>query len=136
MKVLVAVLITLALVVPTMAQLGQGYYDFENPMKLPEGEMTLADVVDILTEYNVEHQKKIVGGSYWGMTLPQSREIFISDEPDLGTRRQIVVHELYHAFYFRRGYDTGGPQGEAAIAKKTSDTLVKIFRGAEDEAGK
>lgn len=128
--ILLALMVILVLVIPSSAQ--EDYYDFQNPMKLPAGEMTLADVVDLLTEYSVEHQKKIAGGSYWGVTYPGKREIFISDEPAVGSRRDTVLHELYHAYYARLGYDTSSRQGEAAIYLKTHEHLVKLYRVVED----
>lgn len=115
------------------AQGPEGYYDFENPMKLPKGEMTVGDVIDILTEYSVVHQTKIAGGDYWGVTRVATKEIFLSDEPDLGSRRDAVLHELYHAFYARIGIQTGSPQGEAAVYLKTHRHLVNIFQPVEDE---
>lgn len=130
---LMTIMATLAQSSKAQAPTPLGYYDFDNPMKLPQGDITVADIVDILTEYSFEHQKKIVGGDYWGVTLPASREIFVSDEPDLGHRRDTVLHELYHAFYLRKGISTSGPEGEAAVYLKTHDQLVKIYRGAELE---
>lgn len=126
-------LLTLALIfVMSTALLAQhdGYrYVGYNGLSLPQSSMTLADVVDILTDYSIAHQDRIVGGPYIGLTEFDKKRITIDDSMDQSIRRSTVIHELLHVWYLKHAnIATGGyDAGESAIALETGRLYEQMF---------
>lgn len=85
-------------------------------------------VIEILADYDVEHQSVIDGGAKWGLTDPQRRKIFISQEPDFGIRKQVVIHEMIHVCYRMRGGAGVPPEvEEIAVQAQVADEYKKLF---------
>ena len=92
-------------------------------------DITLADVIDILTDYEFLQDDKGVLKylGYHGMTAPEIKKIFVASQPDMATRRDTVIHELLHVILWKRGYDSRGPLWEYFIAQKTNEIYQKIY---------
>ena len=100
------------------------------PLPLPPLDLDLAEIVDILTEYKIVHDKHGVLRyfSYYGVTDTDTKTIYISDEGDLGTNRDTVIHELLHIMYWRRGIATGGTSGyEPYIYQRAHEIVLKFY---------
>src|SRR3990167_5059602 len=89
--------------------------------------LDLKTVVEILSDYSVEHQSVINGGQNWGLTDFKKRKIYISDEPDAAARRLTVLHELLHAAYFQHGVYTGEPEGEAIVDSQSKELFYEMW---------
>ena len=109
------------------AEVLQQLFGSEDVPDLPEVNMTLADAIDIMAEYQmVDGTQWLKTFKAWGMTDPDSRTIYISHKPDNATSRDTVIHEWLHVMYGRMGIDTSGPY-EPQIAKKAHQIYMKLW---------
>jgi hypothetical protein len=96
-------------------------------VEVPQCKVTLATVIDALTEYDILHQTIIADGRYWGMTIPARKIILISNEPSQPVRRETVIHEMCHAYYRTIGLDIPGPIEEQFVQQQTAEIFKEIF---------
>jgi hypothetical protein len=96
--------------------------------------MRFRDVVDILASYSLIHLKRILSpnGEYSGITDPDRKEIYVSDDDILKNRRKSVIHELLHIYHVENSL----PDSEAATEKETEILYRKLFGGDLNEGGK
>lgn len=88
-------------------------------------ELTIKEVIRILTEFDIRHTDKIYcnGEEALGITLPSSKLIQLSDKPLIAERRLVIIHELYHAADFI----DGGNSSEKNTDKRANQLYKKIY---------
>ena len=97
------------------------------PPPLPEIEFTLAEVIDVLAEYNlVLEDNPTFCKTFYGVTDHDTVTISICRKYDLTQRRKTLAHEILHVIYWRRGFDTGGPF-EASINAKAEEIFQTLY---------
>ena len=88
-------------------------------------DLTLADTIDILTDYEVVHKAKLFdskGQASWGITDYMSRSIQLAD-CDRTQKRLIVIHEFLHVYNRLHGIE----QDEEIIDKKVHEIYKKLY---------
>ncbi len=92
-------------------------------------ELTLADVVSILDDYNLRHEdSQLFGRSFYGVTDSKSRTIYISTTVDMADRRETIIHELLHAKYRQLGnWDHADALLDTAIDNKAQEIYRAIY---------
>lgn len=94
---------------------------------LPKIDLTLADAVDIMAEYELVHETKLMSHlRYYGLTDPNTRTIFLNVAPDNASNRDTIIHEWLHIKYGRMGIDTSGPY-EDQIAKRAHEIYLQLY---------
>ena|SRR3990167_9271115 len=105
-RLLLGMILVLILGVPAFGQ------DVPNiqEISLPEINVTLADVVGILTEFDVVSENSyIFCTQYYGVTDFDHKTISICSRYDTAVRQRTILHEILHIMYWKRGVFTGGP---------------------------
>lgn len=106
-------------------------YHSPKPLKLPDPKLTVAEIVDIMADFSLKHQED-VGAGYAGRVEPTDRMIWIADKYDMTTRKQSVIHEWLHVYWWKRGVATGGfPAGETAIELQSTKIYNELFGDQE-----
>ena len=88
--------------------------------------LTLANLVDILSEYEVRHVVGLPRGSmpYYGLTDNSTKTIFIVGGSTRGEVKKTIIHEAYHILYDWQGL----PQPpESIIAISEEQTYRDLF---------
>ncbi len=49
----------------------------QEPAAFPSCNLDMKKMVDILADYDVEHQSAIAGGEYWGLTNTHTRKMYL-----------------------------------------------------------
>src|SRR6266404_721257 len=133
MKKLIVVLLFLAFAQGATAQraqspLANSVLQLGEIPELPAMEFDMAAVVDLLSEYDIVHESRVMNYlQNWGLTDPETRTIYINPTGDLNNTRITVVHELLHAAYMRRGMRTGGPVWEPLIEGRAEEIVKKLY---------
>ena len=96
-------------------------------VEVPPCKVTAATIIDTLTDYDVRHQEIIADGRWWGMTIPRRKIILISDEPSQPVRREIVIHEMCHAYYRTIGLEIPEQIEEQLVQQQTAEIFKEIF---------
>ena len=88
---------------------GHPFTFFAQPA-LPEIELTLAEVIDITSEYDIRFEdSSAFCDKYYGLTSPKDKTITICSRIDLTLRRWTILHEFFHILYWRKSIQTSGP---------------------------
>lgn len=94
---------------------------------VPSVDVDMAEVIDILTDYSVVHEGKLLTYlKYYGLTDPRAKTIYINSDVAQSDSRDTVIHELLHVIYFRRGFDTSG-QYEELISARAHEIYLKLY---------
>ena len=94
---------------------------------LPDIQVALTDVIDVLTEYNVlQETNPTFCRNNFGMTDSVERTITICASTDITHRRITILHEILHILYWRKGISTGGPY-ETQIDEKAHTLFYKLY---------
>lgn len=94
---------------------------------VPSVDVDMAEVIDILTDYSVVHEGKLLTYlKYYGLTDPRAKTIYINSDVAQSDSRDTVIHELLHVIYFRRGFDTSG-QYEDLISQRAHEIYLKLY---------
>lgn len=105
-------------------QLPPGFMQFQPlPAKI---DITPADIIDALTEYNLRHSDSVGCSQWYGVTSFELKQIDICSKYDLTQRRLTILHELVHVIYRNHGYDTGGPF-EPAVDQLAHQLFQKYY---------
>lgn len=128
--VILALAVTMAFLLGAQRGLqAQSGVGFLSPAQvLACADFTPANVIDVLAEYDVKHLTEIpdFGSTFWGLTQPWNRRIYISGVPSMADRREVVIHELLHAICYNKGVQTGGP-AEPFIEQRAQETYQRIY---------
>ena len=89
--------------------------------------LDMRQMVDILADYDVEHQSSISAGAYWGLTDLHERKIYLSNRPDFAYRRLTVIHEFLHICYNYKAVATNGEEGEAAVTEEAKVIYTVLY---------
>ena len=89
--------------------------------------LDMAKMVEIMSDYSLEHQNKIGGGQFWGLTDFYHKIIYVDSTPDFVMRRTIVLHEMLHVCYRMKGIDTSAGLGEIAVQMQAQALYLKLF---------
>lgn len=96
-------------------------------IELPPIEISLQDIVDILTDFNVVQED---GGyfcsRFYGLTDFDAKSISVCSKYDMTARRRTILHEVLHVVYWRHGVYTGGPY-EWAIEKLATKLFTQFY---------
>lgn len=89
----------------------QGFALFQpEPPALPAISLEAADIVRILSEYNIAQQGSgVFCHQLYGLTSFDIRSIEICEKVDKAQKELTLLHELYHIRYHEAGIQTGGP---------------------------
>lgn len=101
-------------------------------------QLTLTDIITVLCNYNLTHTKfphnYMSDGDYdipyiRGMIIDGKKQIYINSDISYEMKRETVLHELYHADSFIKGYLDGVPyeKMEQLINKATKQHLKKLW---------
>lgn len=94
---------------------------------LPRIELTLADAVDIMAEYELIHETRVMNlMQKSGLTDAYSKTIIVNNSSDNAYNRDTVLHEWLHVKYKRLGIDTGGPY-EPQIAQRAHEIYLQLY---------
>ena len=94
---------------------------------LPDIQVELTDVIDVLTEYNVlQETNPTFCRNNFGMTDSVERTITICVSTDITHRRITLLHEILHVLYWRKGISTGGPY-ETQIDEKAHALFYRLY---------
>ena len=94
----------------------------------PKVDITLPEVLDILSDYEIVHESRLMTYiRYFGLTVTETRTIYINGSVDQATRRSTMIHELLHVIYFRRGFSSKGPAWEAIIEARESEIYSELY---------
>ena len=121
--ILILILLFVAFVLPLAAT--------QETITVPACKPDLKMIVEILADYNVEHQSSIFAGQFWGVTDYRERQIFISDRPDVSIRRETVLHEMGHVCYRNLGIEMPQEIEEALVARQAKELYRELFGGAK-----
>lgn len=94
--------------------------------QLPPLEVTIAEVIDVFTDYSLHHSDSVGCAQWYGVTDFDRKQIDICDRYDLTFRRITILHEVLHVIFRRHGLDTGGPY-EYAIDQKAQALYRQLF---------
>ena len=80
------------------------------PPPLPEVSLTDADIIRIMSNYNLKQQDSpVFCHQLYGLTSFDQRQIEICEKVDTTQKEVTLLHEIYHIRYHEVGIDTGGP---------------------------
>lgn len=106
--------------------------DFHKPpvclAPLPDLDLDLATFIDIIGEYDVIHEGRMLHPvfNYYGMTVPDLRTIFLDSTQDRASMNDTVIHEVFHIAYGRKGIRTDGPM-EPCVEDKAQELYQKLY---------
>ena len=102
-------------------------FTHENPMpELPTIEVTIPEIIDVLTEYKVIHMDNpVFCRDFYGLTDYFTKTIIICAY-DLTSRRRTLFHELLHVIYQKRGIGTSGFR-EGAVDAMATELFHKYY---------
>ncbi len=87
---------------------------------LPALKVTLQDIIDVLTDYNViQEDGGFFCGHFYGLTDFNARSISVCDKYDVTAKRKTVLHEMLHIIYWKHGVYTGPPYEDIIDAAAT-----------------
>ena len=84
-------------------------------------------LIEMLAEYNVEHQSQIAAGEYWGLTNYNDKKVWISDQPDFTLRKEVVIHEAKHYCFHTRGIELPHDLEEEIVKAAAHEDYKAIF---------
>lgn len=93
----------------------------------PDCTLDMKKMVEILADYDVEHQRKIAAGAYWGLTDFREQVIYIDSSAESAIRRLTVLHEMLHICYNAKGVDTADGIGEKVVEIKATNLYLKLY---------
>ncbi len=94
---------------------------------LPEIDVTLAEVCEILADYNVVHEHGLMSYlRYFGLTIPETKTIYVNADVSHEQLTETVIHEVVHIIYNRKGYDTRGPY-EDLVETKAQKVYAELY---------
>ena len=98
-------------------------------ISLPKVTFDLKNIIDVLCDYNLQHQRgeSPMNGRFYGLTDFRSRVIFINDQSDLAERRDTIIHEILHVLYRNLGVSTGDPLSEALLDSKVREIYNNLY---------
>lgn len=94
--------------------------------ELPPMTLGLAEVIDILADYNLKHIDSRDFG-WIGLTVPQSRNIYIYDKMSQADKRTTLLHELLHAAYYQKNVQTGDQYSDMLIEQKAEELYGQLY---------
>ena len=94
---------------------------------LPPLEITEADIISVLAEYDVVHESgQLFCQQFYGATNFSTKTIALCARNDSSQQQQTLLHEVVHVLYWRKGIDTGGPY-DAAVDAKSKELFQRYF---------
>lgn len=96
--------------------------------QLPAVDFTPQAIIDILIDYNFKHVTDLAPlCNCWGMTVPETRTIYLADDMSLADRREVVLHELVHALLYNKGVRSAGPLNEMQVERQAQGLYQWLF---------
>jgi hypothetical protein len=114
---------------PRRMQDPQSTVTVDPTLSLPPLDPSLAEVIEILADYDVLHEGRLMTYAHWyGLTDPNTKTIFINSSVAEDYRAETLLHELLHILYMRRGIDTRGPY-EDLVEAKAQELYRQLYGG-------
>src|SRR6266481_5104224 len=88
--------------------------------------LDLAVVIDLLADYNIKHLDSRDFG-WVGLTVPMNKTIYIYDNMSQADKKTTLLHELYHAAYYKKNVQTGDPYSDMLIEQKAEEAYQQLY---------
>ena len=98
----------------------------------PAVHFTIQTALDVLSDYTLLYEDaEIFCKQLWGLTSFDSRTITICSRIDETSRKQVIIHEIVHVLYWKRGLQTADPIGERVVAMETARIYNELYGGQD-----
>ncbi len=95
---------------------------------LPELQLDLEAVIDLLTDYSVIHQRLPQQGKreVYGLAHSKDRAVYVEERQEYSEKRDTIVHELYHLHLRRQGFKEW--DNEKIVNALTKETFKSFYK--------